>query len=214
MKKKKRLTLKTPIHPSFQDFFERIEYFEISQIYRIDEEIIYATEKFKFKDPNINPKAFEGQYGIEYIEVLTQDKKTNEFVCFAGSKWLDEMKDITNAPDFIIDPPIIMENNSMTISFICDNENLDKIISKNEKIFGSGFKILSITNIHPNLDNLFFLITDRQKEIAYYAVKNGYFEIPRKINGSDLAEHFKISQSAIYEHIRKIERTLFNLIFL
>jgi predicted DNA binding protein len=42
----------------------------------------------------------------------------------------------------------------------------------------------------------------------------GNFEIPRKINGSDLADHFKISQSAIYEHIRKVERTLFNLIFL
>jgi hypothetical protein len=193
MKKKKRLTIEAPIHPSFQDFFNKVEYFELNQIYRIDKENIYSTEKIKFKDSHSHPKMFEGKFGIKYIEVLREDRKKNEFFCFAGTKWLDEVKKFTNYQDFIIDPPIIIKDDLMKISVICDNENLEDIISKNEKIFGQNFKIVSITNLHPDLTNLFFLLTDRQKEILYYAVKKGYFEIPRKINGSDLADHFKIT---------------------
>ncbi|MGM0470564.1 MAG: helix-turn-helix domain-containing protein [Promethearchaeati archaeon] len=39
------------------------------------------------------------------------------------------------------------------------------------------------------------------------------FEIPRRINTKKIAKHFKISRSALYDHLRKIERTIYHSIF-
>ena len=52
-----------------------------------------------------------------------------------------------------------------------------------------------------------------QKEIIFYAVRHGYYDIPRKISSRELANKFNISESALYEHLRKIEKTIFNSIF-
>ncbi|MBN1801832.1 MAG: helix-turn-helix domain-containing protein [Candidatus Lokiarchaeota archaeon] len=45
----------------------------------------------------------------------------------------------------------------------------------------------------------------RKKEIIYYAAQHGYFELPHKIDSEAIAENFKISKSAINEHLRKID---------
>jgi predicted DNA binding protein len=74
-------------------------------------------------------------------------------------------------------------------------------------------EILSISDIQPNYENLFLKLTDRQKEVAYYAVQHGYFEIPRRINSKKIANHFKITRSALYDHLRKIEKTIYHSIF-
>ena len=55
-------------------------------------------------------------------------------------------------------------------------------------------------------------LTDRQREILFYAIEKGYYEIPRKINTQGIAQKFGISQSALSEHLRKIERVIFTSI--
>ncbi|MBY8981505.1 MAG: helix-turn-helix domain-containing protein [Candidatus Lokiarchaeota archaeon] len=48
----------------------------------------------------------------------------------------------------------------------------------------------------------------------YYAVENGYYEIPHKIDSEFITNLFGISKSALYEHLRKIEKTIFLSIFI
>ena len=124
------------------------------------------------------------------------------------------MKYLFDQLEIILDPPIILENHKLLISFLTDNENIDKLLDSQTEVFGAeASEILSITPVHPNIENLFLKLTDRQREIAFYAVQNGYFDMPRSLSSKKLAEHFCISQSALYEHLRKIEKTIFDSIF-
>ena len=56
-------------------------------------------------------------------------------------------------------------------------------------------------------------LTDRQFEAAKLAHELGFFDRPRRTNGTELAERMEISSSAFHKHLRAAERTLFELAF-
>jgi len=213
MKRLKRIVLKIPIDPRYKEIFDLLENYETLQIHRYDENVIYVTQKMQFKSANSHPKDLVGKFGIEFNEVLTENKQKKEYICFTKHHWYKELHLFFKNPEILIEPPIIMKEDSIIIRFISHGKNIDAIIEQQKKTFNDNFKILSITSVHPNKDNLSLLLTERQKEIAYYVVERGYYEIPRKTNSEFLANHFGISKSALCEHLRKIEKTIFLSIF-
>lgn len=48
-----------------------------------------------------------------------------------------------------------------------------------------------------------FGMTDCQRETVALAVKEGYYDVPRRCRTSDLAEHFGISDQAVMERLRR-----------
>ncbi len=214
MKKLKKIVLKIPLDPKYETFFDLWEKYELFQIHRQDEDQISVTQKVKFKDHKMHPKMLEGEnYGISDVEVIEENKPKNEFIFFCKYNWVKETKVLLEKLDLIIEPPMMIFQDRLLVSAITDSKNLDKLIDTLDSYYDGELEILSISHIHLNDKNLFLKLTDRQKEIIYYAVQHGYFEIPRKIDSKKIANHFKISQSALYEHLRKIERTIFHSIF-
>lgn len=214
-KKLKKLVVRIPIFPQYIEFFKLVDKYEIHQVHRFDDDHIFVTQKLKFKDPKMKPKMMEGkEFGIDFVEILAEDKTKNEYICFSKHHWSEEMKLFFDQLEIILDPPIILENDKLLISFLTDNENIDRLLDSQSEIYGDeDYEILSITPVHPNLENLFLKLTDRQREIVFHAVQNGYYDIPRKLTSEKLAKHFNISQSAVCEHLRKIEKKIFDSIF-
>jgi predicted DNA binding protein len=162
----------------------------------------------------MHPKLLEGHhYGMSYTEVIEEDKGKNEFLFFSKHNWVKETKTLLDKHELIIEPPIILDNNRLLTSIITESKNVDQFVNILTKVYRGGLEILSISHIPLNYENLFLKLTDRQKEIAYYAVQHGYFEIPRKIKSKKIAVYFKITQSALYEHLKKIERIIYHSIF-
>jgi len=213
MKKLKKIVLKIPINPSYQDFFDLLTKYELLQIHRFDDIHIYATQRFKFKNKDFNPKNLQNKFGIEFIEILAKDTQKNEFICLVKHRWYEELRNFFKDSEILIEPPIIMEDDSLIITYITPGANIDSIIDLQKNIYGDNYKILSINSVQPNRSNLNLLLTERQKEIIYYSVEHGYYDIPRKTNSETIANHFGISKSAFCEHLRKIERTIFFSIF-
>lgn len=213
MKRLKKIVLKIPIDPRYQEIFDLLEKYETLQIHRYDENIIYVTQKMQFKSANSHPKDLVGKFGIEFNEVLFENKQKKEYICFTKHHWHKDLQIFFKNTEILIESPIVLEEDSIIIKFISHGKNIDAIIEHQKKTFNDNFKILSITSVHPNKDNLQLLLTERQKGIAYYAVNNGYYEIPRKIDSEHMANHFGISKSALHEHLRKIEKTIFLSIF-
>ncbi|MFX1303114.1 MAG: helix-turn-helix domain-containing protein [Promethearchaeota archaeon] len=214
MKQLKKIVLKVPLDSQSRKFFDLLEKYELLQIHRQDEDQIFATQKVKFKDPKMHPKILEGEYyGMSYIEVIKEDRRNNEFIFFSKHKWVKETKEFLDRLDLIIDPPIILDKDRLLVSIIANSKNIDKFVVSLDTFYNTKLEILSISDIQPNYENLFLKLTDRQKEILYYAIQHGYFEIPRRINSKKIANHFKISRSALYEHLRKIERIIYHTIF-
>ena len=213
MKTLKKIVLKIPFDPRYKELLDQLTKYEILQIHRLDGHYVYVTQKFRFKDSKIHPKDFEGKLGIEFIETLVEDKKRNEYICFVKHHWFEGLNSFFENNEIILEPPIIMKDENLIITFITDSKHIDSILNYHDGIFGEDYKIMSISSVLPNRDNLNLILTERQKEIVYYAVENGYYEIPRKINSKEIAKHFNISKSAFCEHIRKVEKVIFNSIF-
>ncbi|WP_411964084.1 helix-turn-helix domain-containing protein [Haloferax sp. YSMS24] len=51
-------------------------------------------------------------------------------------------------------------------------------------------------------------LTARQREVTTEALARGYYDWPRKISNSELADELGISRATLHEHLRKAERTL------
>lgn len=51
-------------------------------------------------------------------------------------------------------------------------------------------------------------LTDRQREVVEAALREGYFEWPRRIDSEELADRLGITRATCLEHLRKAEETL------
>jgi DNA-binding CsgD family transcriptional regulator len=212
MKKIKKITVKIPLDKLYHAFFEKLARFELLEIHRLDERFVISTELIKFKDVNHNPKELLGSFGIEFIEILSEDLPKNEFICFAKTRLPKELKIFFKDPEIILCVPLIMEENSLLLSFMTDNDKID-IVWNAVQQYNVQYKILSISTVLSPNETPYSKLTERQRKIIYYAVENGYYEIPRQITTVDLAEKFNISPSALNEHLRKIERKIFHSMF-
>jgi predicted DNA binding protein len=58
---------------------------------------------------------------------------------------------------------------------------------------------------HPDTDELFSSLTERQQEILEAAVELGYYEVPRRTTHEAIAETVGLSAGTVGEHLRKVE---------
>ncbi|MFB6154256.1 MAG: bacterio-opsin activator domain-containing protein [Haloferacaceae archaeon] len=56
-------------------------------------------------------------------------------------------------------------------------------------------------------------LTDRQFEAARLAFERGFFDSPRSVTGTEVAEAMDISSSAFHRHLRAAEYSLFDVVF-
>ncbi|MEK6792898.1 MAG: helix-turn-helix domain-containing protein [Nanoarchaeota archaeon] len=88
-------------------------------------------------------------------------------------------------------------NKLMEIAEILGKEYKAELLSINQK----KVKSLSIVKIEPEL-------TKKQKDAISLAIKNGYYNVPRKISVESLAKMAKLSFSTFQVHLRKAESKL------
>jgi predicted DNA binding protein len=74
---------------------------------------------------------------------------------------------------------------------------------------GVEIEILSTGEYHPDAEDLFAQLTERQQEILRTAVRLGYYENPREATHEEVAAAVDCSPSTVGEHLRKIESKVF-----
>jgi predicted DNA binding protein len=52
-------------------------------------------------------------------------------------------------------------------------------------------------------------LSSRQREVFEYACQQGYYDWPRNVSATDLANDLELSKSTVVEHLRKAESRLF-----
>ncbi len=112
-------------------------------------------------------------------------------------------------------PTLIDESGKETLTIGCfDKKILSKAISSLEKAFETKIAYIQerkISNISivkeaPEL-------TDKQKQAIALAIKNGYYDYPRKISIEQLAKLSNLSFSTFHAHLRKAEAKLLPFYF-
>lgn len=107
--------------------------------------------------------------------------------------------------------PVIQKPDGMELwEMACwEKQPLTDILQRLPKEFKINLKSLKQTKI----DELFLphimpKLTEKQKMILELAVKEGYFDFPRKINLDGLAKRMKISKQTLQQHLRIAEKKL------
>jgi predicted DNA binding protein len=73
---------------------------------------------------------------------------------------------------------------------------------------GWGLDVLSVCDYNPHVDAIFDVLTPKQKEILLESYRRGFFDHPRRINASQLAERMGMHKTTLLEHIHKAEGRL------
>lgn len=89
-----------------------------------------------------------------------------------------------------------------------DRSVLSKFLNELEKQHYEHFEMLQFKNV--KLDNIYFPaiapdLTEKQKEIFELAVKEGYYNIPKRTDLTKLAKLMKISVATFQEHLKRAE---------
>ncbi len=103
---------------------------------------------------------------------------------------------------FILLFPILIRNGSISIELIAPRNKID-LIFNNPDWQKVDISIKQIGSYCPDS-----LLSQRQSEILNSALRNGFFDIPRKKSLSDLADILRISPSALSENLRRINKKL------
>lgn len=71
-------------------------------------------------------------------------------------------------------------------------------------------EIKSIGDYHPDMRQLFLTLTDRQQEILSTAIRDGYYDDPRRVTQQDIAKRVGIASGTVSQHLRRIEAKVFS----
>ncbi|MBS3086337.1 helix-turn-helix domain-containing protein [Candidatus Pacearchaeota archaeon] len=142
-------------------------------------------------------------------KVIKLESKGNIFLLLENAK---EKAVAYHNPKIIFIKPVLIDEKGYETWEVgsWEKEEISKFIEKVEKNF-PYFKLLKFNTI--NLDNVFFPkllpnLTDKQKRAIELAIKNGYYENPRKTDLRKLAKTMGLSLATFNQHLRAAERKL------
>ena len=201
------------------DYFKVLNRITILQIFEITPKKIFALYRIQFKREmmkNVDKYLRNDFFAKRYMVV---EKKSNEILCIMEQKprnpWGFWPTFLSNSLALL--PPIIYTPKSVVFGIITKDEELPITIPflKQREIFKS-IEILSTVTADDTAKNSMKILprlTNRQNEIMNYATRKGYFQVPKRISTQEIADHFKITPSAILNHIQKAERSIMGYFF-
>ncbi|MEA1994499.1 MAG: helix-turn-helix domain-containing protein [Euryarchaeota archaeon] len=211
--------------PQFlQGIFEMVEYVEGKALLKLDFEKgikivicdIKMKEGYTLDDlplPKYSHLTLMEQKGDTYTCLIKAEFKNlyNEDAGFSKG-YLMRFTEAFDVAEMIFDFPMYFSKEKLVYSIIADNEQIKKMLDLIEPLD----IIESVSFQQPTISdyNLLSTLTPRQREVLITAKKQGYYEIPRKVNADDISEELGISKATMLEHLRKAENRIISQILL
>jgi predicted DNA binding protein len=205
-------------------FFDRLEYMEILNVWQYSKIDFFSVQKLVFKEEytsllDEDPEILKKELNASYLQILR--RKDNEIICI-----LKQHRDDGFWPAFLpgawaLIPPILIDQDYILLTLVAPKEYVQNLFQM-VKLYTSDYTVLAVERMD-NVDRIeellgvsnvpFPTFTDRQREIATFAVRNGFYYSPKKIKADEIAAEKGISVSAINEHLRKVERVAMDYFF-
>jgi hypothetical protein len=207
----KKLTVELKVKEEFYKFLgfllDKIESIELIELIKLDLE-----KGIKMGVAALNMKqgfSIDDIKFPDFMEILTVLKQEgNRYIIFSKVKILNQF--LSSAKKFNIDikwdTPSIFMKDKMIISVTGDEENLKKFLDV-VKVLGE-VKSISFKKAIFNEKMILSCLTEQQRKVLTAAMKNGYYNYPRKINSEQLSEIIGLSKPTVVQHLRKAEGRL------
>jgi len=208
-------------HIGFADLFQELEFVEILNAFQYDQNHFFALQKIRFKKNHVDDieDYIKKNYQPESFQLLSQIE--NEVICIINQSKTSGFFPIIDSGPWAFLFPIHVSQDVLLINIISQKEYVEKLFKILSSITES-YEILAMTDVDKldKFDNSLWRsaipfpeFTKRQKDIAFYAAKYGYFKSPKKITASKIAEHFGISVTAVNKLLKKAENTAMEFFF-
>ncbi len=206
-------------------FIDVIIDLEILELFQYDQSNFLSLQKIRLKPEFL--KDLEATMKKYFLAVWYQimEQKDDEILCFMKQRadqgfWPTVLAKEFGQGFWSLIPPIQVNQNDVLLTVIATEFPGTNVLEKIENLADS-VEILSQERIEEDMAVSskshgipWSIFTPRQREIATYAVQQGYYQVPKKmISAAQIGEHFKISGAAVSEHLRKIEQKLMHFVF-
>ena len=103
--------------------------------------------------------------------------------------------------------PFEFRDGRLKITFVGNQNQTLELIRRVEE-HGLSCRVVSAMDAKFSPVSPLVYLTEKQRSILTSAFKLGYYDIPRRLNSDQLAEHLNLTNSTVVEHIRKAERRI------
>lgn len=181
----------------------------LSVVDRSDELTLYLTEIEGASSDEIA----DCVDGVDGIDVTAVNDSTSPTVC--------ELSVETRTPERVVAEcggqfeRSVVEGGVATVSItVPDERTFQSVKSTISTVYESSTvsTVWTGRNTHPSRldDPLTEQLTERQRTVLLYAYHHGYFDRPRGISATELAERLDISRTTLTQHLRAAQRKVFD----
>jgi hypothetical protein len=187
--------------------FDKIKTLELLYFLRQYQEEFAAVSQVEFKDPNTKVEELLTNGFLVEVQALERQKNGAYIVFMRGGPSLSSVLKSIGVENGYLFPPIGISDGKIKISFLGSELQVREFM---EKVNAAQihYKVVTLTDADFSPFSPLNQLTEKQREVLVAAFKNGYYDIPRRINTQQLSKKLGIGDSTLAEHLRKAERRL------
>ena len=187
------------------EWLAQIKGCEVVYILKYDRHDFVGVVRVEMEDGRMSPAELAGTGGLEDIEVLYEDRGV--FTCIFREKMPRSTPGWFGGIEMLLDTPLLLTKKKCVLSFLVKEENYKKVMAA---ISGIVVNVSRQERVGRDFLEPLPPLTERQRQVVKLAKELGYFEIPRRTSSERIAKILGISRAAFLEHLRKVERNVFN----
>ncbi len=201
----------------FPEFFRRVSHVEISNAFQYDRNNFLSLARITFKADSRDEwnAILEQDLHVRFVQELSRAGSTISCIIRSTSATGFFPLPVSQESSWAIVPPIIMDPGSVTLTLIAEEPALAEIHATISGL-GSEITVLALSGLGRDMQETPLLsppFTPRQREVATYAIRRGFFKNPKQIAAEEIADHFNMSVSAVNEHLRKARQAAMSFFF-
>ena len=205
----------------FKGLFAELEFIEILNAFQYEQNHFFSLQKIKFKPNSVSDikKFIHTKFNPQFFSIMS--KSQDEIVVIMSQKNPKGFFPIIQSGPWAFLFPLQASEDIVLVNIISQQEYVAKL-KKVLRSITEDYMIIGISNVN-EFNELseslwrsaipFPNFTTRQREIASYAAKHGYFNSPKKISAESLAQHFNLKSATINKHLRKAENLAMSYFF-
>jgi hypothetical protein len=200
------LTLGPELAAMTRAYFERISCIEFLELLRVDTE---QGMKLFIADLTLEEGVAIGDVGFEHLQVLSVLRSEGRrHTCLVRAVAPRDMLGFFRGydMDLLFDLPTRISRERTVVTVVGERSEVSRFIKLIERV--GEVRVVSAEPADFHDRDLLDRLTPRQREVVVAAVREGYYDYPRRLNSGRLAARLGLSKATVVEHLRKAEGRL------
>jgi hypothetical protein len=156
-----------------------------------------------------------------YADLMSTAPDVEDFLVSGSERWMATSQFKAHAPvrqllewrresELIVEMPIdINDDGSLRVTFIGTDSEFSALYEYTIESAGFNSEVVETGSYEPDRDSLVRVLTSRQQEVLRAAVDVGYYSNPRQASHEMVADEVGIAASTAGDHLREIEKRVF-----